>query len=60
VIPFAEVPVEAFFEFEGFYWCKLPEDANGWNAISGSRWGQFEPDELCRLMPGTERKKPCE
>ncbi len=55
MIPFSEVPIEAFFEFEGEYWCRWPTDANDWNARSGKRWGQFEDDEMVTLMSGTER-----
>lgn len=55
--PFSSIPVGAWFEFDGAYWAKVEDDGNGWNALTGKdRWGQFEPNEMIHMIPGTGPK----
>lgn len=42
---FAALTVGQVFNFEGYRWTRI-EAQGPWNARSGTRWGQFEDDEV--------------
>lgn len=45
MIPFSQIAVGDYFEYEGSTWLKVPAEGL-WNARCGDWWGQFEDGEL--------------
>jgi len=46
---FSAVAIGQQFYFEGAWWQRVADDGH-WNAMSGTRWGQFEDDEVVQIV----------